>query len=80
MQGEDGLAIFGEQHEVGFPMAGMLAIAGGGGALFNRGAAFDKADGAAAWSSTSAALVLCPGQEATPAEVIGAGDLGIDER
>ena len=33
MQGEDGLAVFGEHHEIGFPVAGRVRIAGFGGAL-----------------------------------------------
>src|SRR5215212_4704677 len=79
MEGKDGLAIFGEQHEVGFPMAGALAIAGGGRPVGDGQAAGDEVDGAAALPSASAALELCSGQEAAPATVIGAGDLRIDE-
>ena len=79
MHGQDGLTVFGKQDEVGFPMAGGLAI-GGGMRPFGQGnTAFDEGCGAAASSAAEPALALAARQIAAPAIVLGAGDLGVDE-
>ncbi len=48
------LAISGEQHEVGFPMARHLAAFDLGGPFGDRAPLFDEAGGAAAWASRDA--------------------------
>src|SRR3990172_5687478 len=79
MQGEDGLSVFGEEHEVGFPMT--CRIAGGGlcGALGDGDTAVDKACRTAAFAAAEAALALAAGKQAAPAVVLGACDLSVDE-
>jgi hypothetical protein len=79
VHGQHGLAVFGEQHQVGFPMAGRLAVGGIGRAFRQGNPAFDEADGATAFAATTAALALGPRQVVTPAIVLVAGDLRVDE-
>src|SRR5262249_50869013 len=79
MDGEHRLAIFGEQHQVGFPVAGGLAIGGVGRPFGHGNTAFDEACGASATSAAEASLALPARQIATPAVVLLAGDLGVDE-
>jgi hypothetical protein len=79
VHGQHGLAVFGEQHQVGFPMAGRLAVGGIGRAFRQGNPAFDEADGATAFAATTAALALGPRQVVTPAIVLVTGDLRVDE-
>jgi len=79
MHGEHGLTVFGEQHQVGFPMTCGLAVGHGGRPLSDGNTAFDQACRAAAPAATQAALALAARQIVPPAVVFGAGDLGVDE-
>src|SRR5260370_3511484 len=78
VDGEHGLAVSGEQHEVGFPMAGGFAVGGGGRPLGYGNTAFDEGCSAAAPSATEASFALAAGEIVAPAVVFGAGDLGVD--
>ena len=79
VQGQDGLAVAGEQHEVGFPVAGLAAIAGGLGALGDADAVLDEQGGAAALLAAPPSAGLGSGQIVAPAAVVGALHLGVDE-
>jgi hypothetical protein len=79
MHGQDLLTVFGEHHEVGLPMARGLAIGDLDGAQIQRNTAFDEACGTAAPLAAATALALAARQVAPPAEVRGAGELGINE-
>ena len=79
MNGEDSLAILGEEHEIGFPVAGIVAIAGCRRSFGNWNAAVDEACRAAAASATQAALGLGAGEIEAPAIVLGASELSVDE-
>ena len=59
------LAISGEQHEVGFPMARRLAAFDLGGAFGDRTPLFDEAVGAASWTVPSSSFAAR--QQAMPA-------------
>jgi len=50
------LAISGEQHEVGFPMARHLTAFDLGGPFGDRAALFDEAGGATAWASAASSF------------------------
>jgi hypothetical protein len=79
MDSEHGLAVFGEQHEVGFPVARDFAIGGIGRPFRYGNPAIDEACGTAAPSAAQAALALAARQIAAPAVVLGADDLRVDE-
>jgi hypothetical protein len=79
VDGEDCLAVLGEQHEVGLPVSRGLAVGGGRGPLGHGNPALDEACGAAATATAEAPLALAAGQVEAPAVVLGAGDLGVDE-
>lgn len=79
VQHEGLLAILREQHEVGFPVAGLKAIGGGGGTFVDGYPMLDVQGGAAALARSPAALELGPGQITALGEVVGAPDLGVDE-
>jgi hypothetical protein len=79
MDGEHGLAVLGEQHEVGLPMAGAVAVGGGGRSFGYGNTAFDEGCGAAALAAAQATPALAARQIVPPAVILGAGDLGIDE-
>ena len=79
MQGEDRLAVFGEEDEIGFPMAGSGSVVGFGRPLADRSAVLDVVCGTSALSAAKAALGLGARQEEPPGIVLVAGDLGIDE-
>ena len=55
VQKQQPLAIPGEQHEVGFPVARYLAAFDLGGPFNDRAALFDEAGGAAAWAPAAPA-------------------------
>ena len=76
---EDGLAVAGEQREVGFPVPGLVTIAGGLGALCDADAVLDMQGRAATPLASPAATGLGPGQIVAPAAVVGALHLGVDE-
>jgi hypothetical protein len=76
---EHGLTVSGEQHEIGFPMAGRGATG-----CFQRpfrygNTAINEGCGAATLSTAEPALALAARQVAAPAVVFGARDLGVDE-
>jgi len=79
VHGQDGLAVFGEHHQVGFPMARDAAIGDLYRPFCQRNTALDEACGAPALVAADTALALAARQIAAPAEVGGAGDLGADE-
>jgi hypothetical protein len=79
VHGQDGLAVLGEHHQVGLPMAWDAAIGGLNGPIYQGNTAFNEACGATALFATDAALALGARQIVTPAEVIGPCDLGVDE-
>ena len=79
MHGQDRLTIFGEHHQVGFPMTGGAAVVGLDGPICQRNTAFNEACGTAALLAAVTALALGARQVASPAEVRGASDLGVNE-
>jgi len=79
MDGEHGLAVLGEQHEVGFPMPGAVAVGGRHRSFGYGNTAFDQGCGTAALAAAETALALAAREIMPPAVVFGAGDLGIDE-
>jgi len=76
VDGEHRLTVFGEQHEVGFPVAGGLAIGDIGRPLGHGNTAFDEACGAAAAAAASA---LAARQQKAPGVILGPSDLGVNE-
>ena len=79
MHGQDRLAVSGEQHEVGFPVAGSLAIGGIRRPFGQRNTAFNEGRRASSPPTTEAALALAAWQIVPPAIVLGAGHLRINE-
>ena len=65
------LAISGEQHEVGFPMARHLTAFDLGGSFGDRAPLFDEAGGAAAWASAVPSFEFVAGQQAMPIVLLG---------
>ena len=66
VQNKQPLAISGEQHEVGFPMARHMAAFDLGGSLSDREPLFDEAGRAAAWASAAASSEFVARQQAMP--------------
>lgn len=66
VQNEQPLAIPGEQHEVGFPMAQHLAAFDLGGPFGNRTPLFDEACGAPAWAPATPSPEFVARQQAMP--------------
>jgi len=79
VQGEDCLAVFGEECAVGFPMAGRYAVIGRLGALADGDTILYVICGTSASPAAKAALGLGARQIEAPGIVLVAGDLGIDE-
>ncbi len=79
MHGEHRLTVFGEQHQVGFPMTWGLPIGGGRRPFRYGNAAFDEGRGACALPAAEAAFALAARQIVAPAIILGASHLGIDE-
>ena len=71
MEGKDGLAVFAEEHEIGFPVAGPGAVVGFRGSGVNGDAVEEELDGAAAARAESPAAGLVAGQEAVPVILLG---------
>jgi hypothetical protein len=65
------LAISGEQHEVGFPMARCRAALDLGGSFGDRAPLFDEAGGAAAWASATSSSEFVARQQAMPVILLG---------
>jgi len=76
---EDRLAVGAEEHEVGFPMAGLSTVGGIGRPQSKRNAVFDVLGGAAAASATEASFAFATRQVEAPRVILGACDLGGDE-
>ena len=79
VEGEDGLAVDAEEHEVGFPVPGGLAIGGTGGTLGEGPTVLNKGGGAAPLAPAAAPFVLGAGEIVAPGAVVGAADLGVDK-
>ena len=71
MQNQQSLAISGEQHEVGFPMARRPAAFDLGGAFGDRAPLFDEAGGAASWVSSAPSSSFVARQQAMPVILLG---------
>ena len=78
-QGEQGLTPVAEEHQVGFPMTGSLAVSGGLGPLGQGLAQRDEGGGTAALATPPAPLGLAPGQVVAPVVVLPAAQLAVDE-
>src|SRR5262245_14542896 len=79
VQGEDGLAVLGEHHEIGFPVPRGLPVVHFEGALGNGNAGLDEGGGPSAAHAAPSAFALGARQVVAPAVVLGARDLGVDE-
>ena len=79
VHGEDRLAVFCEHHQIGFPVPAGRAIGGLDGPVCHGNTAFNEVWGAATLSAATASFALAAGQIVSPAVVLGAGNLGIDE-
>ena len=71
VQNKQPLAISGEQHEVGFPVARHLAAFDLGGSFGDRTPLFDEAGGAAAWVPAAPASEFMARQQAMPVILLG---------
>ena len=71
VENQQSLAISGEQHEVGFPMARRFAAFDLGGSFSYRAPLFDEAGRAAAWASPAPASELVTRQQAVPVILLG---------
>ena len=71
VQNQQPLAISGEQHEVGFPVARHLAAFDLGGSFGDRAPLFDEAGGAAASVPTVSASEFVAWQQAVPVILLG---------
>jgi hypothetical protein len=79
MQGEDGLAVCLEQHQVGLPVPRCLAVTGLFGPLVDRTAKGDKGRRASSFATAATAFELATRQIMTPSVIRGAVNLGVDE-
>ena len=68
---QDGLAVFSEEHEIGFPGAGPGAVVGFRGAIVNRHAVREEVHRAASASAESSPAGLAARQEAVPVILLG---------
>ena len=71
VENQQSLAISGEQHEVGFPMARRLAAFDLGRSFSDRAPLFDEAGRAAAWASPAPASEFVTRQQAVPVILLG---------
>ena len=71
VQNKQPLAISGEQHEVGFPMARHLTAFDLRGSFGDRAPLFDEAGGAAAWAPAAPASEFMARQQAMPVVLLG---------
>ena len=79
MEGEDHLFADAEHHQVGFPVAGTLAMGNLLGALGQRAPQLDEGGWAAAPATSVAPFGLGPRQVMSPGICLIAPDLGVDE-
>ena len=78
VESEDGLAVGAEEHQIGFPMAGSLAVGGHGGAL-GEGAAVSHQGGGTAAFAPAAAGGFGVRQIVPPGIGFRPGDLSVEE-
>lgn len=71
VSGEKSLAVFAEEHEVGFPVAGKGAVVGHRRAIVNRDAVLDVVNGTASALAEAAAARLVARQETVPVILLG---------
>ena len=71
MENQQSLAISGEQHEVGFPMARRPAAFDFGRSFSDRAPLFDEAGRAAAWASPAPSSEFMARQQAVPVILLG---------
>jgi len=71
VKNKQALAISGEQHEVGFPVAWCLAAFDLGGPLSDRAPLFDEACGAATWTPAASSSEFVARQQAMPVVLLG---------
>ncbi len=71
VENQQPLAISGEQHEVGFPMARHMAAFDLGGSFSDRASLFDEAGRAAAWASAAPSSEFMARQQAVPVILLG---------
>ena len=79
MHGQDRLAVFGEHHQVGFPVSGRAPIADHNRPFRQGNTAFNEGYRAAALTGAAPPLALAARQVVAPAVVLGGSDLGVDE-
>ena len=79
MEGQDGLAVDPEQHQVGLPVTGGAAIRDGARPLGQRAAQGDEGRRATAFEAAAAAFGFRPRQVVAPGVLCFAGHLRIDE-
>ena len=79
MQGQSGLAIEGEQHQVGLPVARLRAIGSGGRSLRERNAPLDVIHRTTPFASTPAPFTLRLRQIVAPRVIVRARNLCGDE-
>jgi len=79
MQGEDGLPVAGEHHQVGFPVACDRAVFDVRRPPRDRHPGFDMERGRATLAAPEASFALAARQVAPPAIILGARDLGMNE-
>ena len=79
MSNQNGLTIFGKQHQVRFPMTGLSSLVDISWPPIDRHSVLDMIHRATPFVSTPTPLALAPGKVITPAVVFGAADLRIDK-
>jgi hypothetical protein len=79
VHGQDRLAVFGEHHQVCFPMTAGRAAGYLDRPFCQGNTAFDEARRSPTLPAPAATLALAAGQVAPPAIVLGTGQLGVDE-
>ena len=79
VEGEDGVSIGPEQHQVGLPVARGEAVIGGLGALGDGATQSHEGGGAVPFAGSPTPLRLGMGQVVAPAVVLLACHLGVDE-
>jgi len=79
VHGQDRLTVFGEHHQIGFPVPAGGAIGSLDRAFGQGNAAFNEVLRAATFPAAAAAFALAARQTAPPAIVLGAGKLGVNE-
>ena len=79
VQGKDCLPVGPEQHQIGFPVAGCMAVRGRLWTFRQRSAQMDKRRRTTPFTSPPPPFRLGPRQVVTPGVVLLAGELGVDE-